>query len=353
LDAKHKEVPYILQKATPKPDSVFFREYKIFSLNIADKHTTLVLQNPNKATIDNIELIIKNADVTKVLRLSGSDDMKQWYVIDNDYYISDVYSNTSTAVVKIVDFPKSDYTYFKIEIPDYKSPPINILKAGYYDTHKEYATYTELPAARINQVDSVQDKNSYVRLKFDEPQRIDKLSIQIQGPHYYYRNCYIGQLTEEKNKNGSVKKYLQTLSENFTLSTNGNNTINIPAITTGELYLVINNDDNPPLKITAVKSFQITNTLLAYLPKGNSYIVAFGNKRASSPTYDLANFKDSISSVKTISVGNILAITKNEVEAKAGNTLFGNKAIIWIALVLVLLLLGLMSVRMIKDMGKK
>ncbi|HSY75746.1 MAG TPA: hypothetical protein VK890_02750, partial [Bacteroidia bacterium] len=143
-DVQNKEVPYILQVEKPATYAELFKEYKISSLEKEKKLTRLILENPEKKKIDNIQLVIKNADVTNSLRLSGSDDKKQWYIIKDNYVISDVYSNQATSTVKIFDFPLSDYQFFKIEISDSASPALNILKAGYYDSYTEDAKYTEV-----------------------------------------------------------------------------------------------------------------------------------------------------------------------------------------------------------------
>ena len=356
MDAQNKEVPYILQKATPKPDSLLFKEYKIMSLENAKKHTTLILQNADKNRIDNIQLVIKNADVSKSLRLSGSDDMKQWYVIKDNYYITDVYSNTGTSTVRIFDFPNSDYEYFKIEIDDSLSPPIKILKAGYYDTYKEDAKYSELPSPTIMQVDSSttfedgsKAKGSFIKLTYNEPQTIDKMIFEVDGPRYYHRNCYSGVIVE-KPRSTPTKKYFDP-SEEFILSSNGDNTIYFSLHNIKELWFNIRNDDNQPLQVKGIKAYQITNSLIAYMQKGKSYKLVFGADKISAPVYDLVHFKDSIAGVKPVALGAIASIAQTK--ATAVNTAPSNKAIIWAALAVVLILLGVMSTRMIKEMGKK
>ncbi len=354
-DAQNKEVPYILQVEKPTTYAELFKEYKISSLEKEKKLTRLILENPEEKKIDNIQLVIKNADVTKSLRLSGSDDKKQWYIIKDNYIISDAFSHSETSTIKIVDFPLSDYRYFKIEISDSASPAINILKAGYYDTYTEDAKYTKLITPKVSQVDSAETKETYVRITFDELHAVDKFVIQAEGPHYYYRNCFIGRIEKEYSKNGKSKRYFYP-DKQFTLSSNSSNIVfGEKNMNYGELYLQIKNEDNPPLKITDVEAYQITHTIIAYLEKGKQYKFVFGNDKAAAPSYDLANFKDSISSVKVLSIGNIspIDLTPPKEEAKASNSIFANKIFMWSALLIVLLILGAMSLKMIKEIGKK
>jgi len=352
-DAQSKEVPFIIQKPMPKPDSLLFREYKILSTEHTKKLTTLVLQNTDKNKIDNIQLVIKNADVSKTLRLSGSDDMKQWYVIKDDYSIWDVYSNTATSTIKIFDFPLSDYQYFKIEIFDTWSPPINVLKAGYYDTYKEDTKYSELPRPDISQIDSSSVKESYVKIDFGSYGAKEKMYFEVEGPKYYHRECTFGTMHIDTAKNGKITKSFNPLGIQITLSTNGSNTLYDFHILYDEkcIWMKISNDDNPPIKIKAVKVYWMPYSLIAYLQKGKSYKLNFGAKGVSAPVYDLINFKDSISSVSPVALGAIVSIAQTKAQAASAGP--SNKTLIWAALAIVLLLLGVMSTRMIKEMGKK
>ncbi|HXB13687.1 MAG TPA: hypothetical protein VNZ45_16990 [Bacteroidia bacterium] len=351
LDAQNREVPYIIHNETPMVYYDLLKEYKIISLSRVGKHTRLIIGNPAKNKIDNINLVIKNADVTKTLRLSGSEDTIQWFVIRDNYTISDVYNNLTTSTVKIFDFPLSDYKYFKIDISDSLSPPINILKAGYYDTYSEAGKYTELPAPQVTQVDSAEKSETYVKVSFAEPQLINKIYIEVQGPHYYFRDACIG-VIEESGRKGL--KIFYPRSESFILSSNSEHSIHSPEFKGNVFYLRITNHDNPPLKIKSVKAYQLNNSLVTYLEKNKSYRLIFGNTHAVRPTYDLGNFKDSISSVKTISIGNIIPNGKGKIVATpTTNSIFGNKALMWGALIIVLLILGLMSLRMVKEIGKK
>ena len=52
--------------------------------------TTLVLRNAAKSRINSLGLVIKNTNVTKTARLSGSNDAKTWYGIVDDFVLEPV-----------------------------------------------------------------------------------------------------------------------------------------------------------------------------------------------------------------------------------------------------------------------
>ncbi len=354
-DKGGKEVPYIFQIEPMVERTVFFKEYKIISQEKSKKQTTLILENAGKNKIDNINLVIKNADVTKTLRLSGSDNRKDWYVIKDRYTISDVFNHLETSTVKIFDFPLSDYEFFKIEISDSLSPPLNITKAGYYDSNTENAKYSETEKPIVTQKDCTETKTSYIKISFSEPQLIDRMDFEIDGPHYFMRDCKLAKKEERiRIIQGRIEqrkiqeRYFNTIKE-FKLSSNGDNIAYLDDVNTKELYLLISNNDNPPLKIKSIRGFEINRTLVAYFQKGN-YKIIFGNEKAQTPNYDLQNFKDSISSFTKITTWNIspMNIPRKEKE-KIAESFFASKIFIWSSLIVVLILLGIMSLKMIKE----
>src|SRR5690606_36904362 len=170
--SKNHEVPYFLKIEKAPVSTESFRSYEIIEHNkIPDCCTQLIIRNAGKNKIDNIGLIIKNADVSKKARLSGSDDKVNWYTIKDNYELASLYNNHKTEEVKILHFPLSDYEYFRLDISDSVSLPISILQAGYYDVHHENAIWVDLPAPAVVQNDSV-DKKTYIEISFPSPQYI-------------------------------------------------------------------------------------------------------------------------------------------------------------------------------------
>lgn len=348
VDAKQQEVPYIAQSEQATAPTILFKEYKILKLDKDKKETTLTLQNPAKSKIDNIQLVIKNADVNKVLRLSGSNDNTQWYIIKDNYLISDVYSQVETSVVKIFNFPLSDYEFFKIDISDSLSPPLNILKAGYYDTHSENAKYTEVQSPAVSQSDSTKTKISWIKISFAEPQLIDKISFEVKGPNYFLRDCQIG-IREERILKNKRKQINFTPISDFKISSNGNNTSYLNNFRSKEFFIKIFNNDNPPLQIVSVQCCQINHCVIAYLKKNEAYSLVFGNEKAKTPDYDLINFKDSITSATLTFPGEISPIHIQEEDQKPERGIFSSNTFIWISLSAVILILGFMSIKIIKE----
>src|SRR4051812_39086617 len=151
----NKEVPYILQKEEPAKRTVLFKEYEITSKELhAGAISYITLRNSAKNSIDNIQLVVRNSDVAKSIKLTGSDEQIEWFTIKDNYDFYSVFSTKETSEITILNFPLSNYEYYRLEINDKKSKPINIIKAGYYDYNSEKGKYTVLPPPLISQADS-------------------------------------------------------------------------------------------------------------------------------------------------------------------------------------------------------
>ncbi|MDF1547634.1 MAG: hypothetical protein P1P88_07415 [Bacteroidales bacterium] len=350
-DADNKEVPYIFESEKPLSYSDYFVEYKIIEKKEQTAwpyYTRLVIHNPEKTKISNIHLIIRNSDVSKSLKLSGSDDNKNWYIIRDGYRFQAMYSDETTSVIKIIDFPVSNYEYYEILIDDWKNNPLNIQKAGYYNTSVDQGKYSVIASPQINQLEKKEEKQTLVKVVYPEKYSFDKITVHVQGPEFYYRTAEIQIRDSVKNKRNEYDYYFSTIA-NITLSSSSQNTWYFNNLRTNVLYLRIDNKDDEPLNITGVEGEQLNHYLICKLKKSEAYTLRFGNAEISSPNYDLQYFKDKIPEAIKILQTSDIASLKSEVQVEdAGFKL--DSAFIWVAIIAVVILLIYMVTKMMKDM---
>jgi len=153
-DNENNEIPYLLRTEVPVVYKQLFKEYQIVSKKSLKGSTQVIIKNQLKSKVNNVNIVIKNSDVQKKVKLFGSDDQKKWFVIKDDYLFYSICSDVETSEIQLMDFPLSDYAYFKIELDDTKSAPINILKIGYYDDYSEMGKYVQVPKCTVSQIDS-------------------------------------------------------------------------------------------------------------------------------------------------------------------------------------------------------
>ncbi len=348
-DAQGTEVPYLQKAEVFESHRKTFIEYGIVSKEHLTGKTVLVLENPEKTRINNINLRIRNADVRKKVLVSGSEDQKDWYLIKDTFYLQSIFSHKETYELKIINFPLSDYRYYKIEISDRESPPIDIQAAGYYDRHTQNGKFSPVEEPSVTQIDSVPDKRTYVYINFERQQYIDRLVFDLKGPRYYLRQATLYELKKVKIKRRKAR-IRKVRIKTMTLQSNEVAIMDLHKLAGKKLLLQIDNHDNPPLTVQKVTGFQLNQYLTAYLEKDQVYSVRFGNPNIVHPVYDLAYFKNKIPErVPMVRIQEKQKIHRIMHQVTA--ILSTNKSLIWAAILVVMLLLGFLTLRMVNEMS--
>jgi hypothetical protein len=349
LDSNSTEVPYLLQTDEARRPDAIFREYQIINRKfIGDSITSITLRNPEKNAINNISLVIRNADVTKEATLSGSDDQKSWYVLKEHFLLSNINSSQATSELKIVDFPLSNYEYYVIRINDINSAPVNIQRAGYYEyTAPAKTEYFRIPTGRLSQTNELAKKQSRIRLSFDTLRLVEKLTWSVSEVPYYRRSASLYGELKRVNKKGKTETYSELLGS-FELKSGTPNVLTIPAHKVKDLVMVIENEDNPPLRIDSLNAYQQKRYITAWFRKNEIYHFSFGSASMPAPVYDLAFFRDSIpANLSLLEAGPVTFMNdSNPTESK---TFFTSKIFIWSAIIFVVVLLALMSVKLVRE----
>lgn len=344
---QHQEIPYILKQQLPQTTRQFV-DYEVVSKVIRPYASTkLLVRNRAKNQINSLHLVIKNTNVGKKARLSGSSDAQNWYAIDDAVWLAPGSDNLGTTAIKQIDFPRNDYEYYRLEINDSLSSPLNILRVGYYTTNTSAGRYSTLPDLSVSQRDS-SDKKTYVHLVRSEATRFDKISFTIRSATPYRRWAELGQLRTRSRKRRPQRWF--DVIRSFELRPADNQVVYLPGVKARDLYLVIDNEDNPPLTISAVRAYQLTTYLLADLTAGSTYELHFSAATAEAPVYDLAYVKTGLpADPLVVGVGTIRSIQPGETPASSFLT---DSRLIWPVLGLVLFVLGLLSYRMLREMER-
>ena len=348
FDNDNKETAYFLKFDVPYTYTTTFKEYTITDTQIIkDSATIIVISNPQHKTLDNISLIIKNARVTKSASLYGSDDKREWFILRDELYLSNIENPAATSEIKIVDFPLSDYNYYQLRIDDRSNGPLNIVKAGYYSNGREDGSYLEVPAVSVTQSEILKDKTSHIRIKFDTAQFIDRVQWRVTGQKLYKRNATAYAVEERETRKGKKVQYVDHLSS-FDIQTGEPCLFQIPGKKIKELLVVIENNDNQPLKLQEVEAFQLKRYATVWLEKARAYTIKVGDASMAAPVYDIAYFQDSIPVNSAIIKAGSMTLAESENTAPS-TSFFTSKWFIWIALIIVIGFLAAMSIRMVRE----
>ena len=346
---KGEEQPYLIRKEARFSSQSLFKEYEIVDKAYKkDAISHLVFSNSGKRAIDNVSFLVKNTDVKKRARLSGSDDQENWYVIKDNYLLHAMQSEKETSEMNVLNFPLSDYAYFKLEINDNWKLPINILKVGYYDTQKAKGLSTTFNCQVANQKDTL--KTSLVEVVLPGPMYIEELQMTVSGVEYFSRWTTVKVKREGIDRKKNAYEYFETLGS-FDLNSNSENKISFGGSVVKELLVEIDNRDNQPLKVESIDASFLNTYAVVELIPSSSYTLKTGDESLSRPDYDLKAFADQIPlDITRVKHGTLVDVQPKE-EEMAVPSFWDNKYLVWFVIAVVGFGLTYVSFKMIKEIG--
>ncbi len=338
LEDDGNQAAYILQTekgavyTTPMIDLPIIKKEKE-----ADKQWHITLENSQKRNIDYINLKVGHTTASRNVVFSGSDDRKNWYVINENLTIE--FDKIDKPDMITLSFPPSSYKYFQITLLGKDLLPIEIEKATIFSNKIMRPSYrSEHLNYKFIQKDS-SDKKSYIKVSFDEAYPIDNLHLNITGTKYFKRDLEIyGSLSDAP--------LFDTVISGFNIEY-----LEIPhSYKEKELWLIIDNKDNSPLKINSINILPFARSLTTYLDSSKKYKLCFGDSTLALPNYDITSFKDSITkTISDVAVGNIEKINYADYHPKMASN--KHKWIIWLCIGVALVLLLGITIKMLKDIG--
>ncbi|WP_207533364.1 hypothetical protein [Desertivirga arenae] len=336
LNKKSKFIAFVSETSLSQTGAEF-RPFRIVSNLETDSTTSLIIENGEAGVINRLWLNIKNTRVARKADLSGSDDGKKWFALDEDILLQPTEVLDKDNHYETLSFPVSGYKYYKLQIYNSHKSPLNLMRVGVFRDYNKAPSFTGLPLKWISKDSS--DRNTYVNLAFNERYKVDRLIVKVTSPKFYKREFKI----LEKRGTGFIE-----ISEGQ-LSSDMENAISLSA-KSKELKLVINNGDNPALEIADVQASSLNRTILAYLEKGGDYLILTGNPTASIPDYDLKYFtKESLN--KVIDVQHLPLQRNSYFKAVAAKKSKDFSPMLWGALGVAGLALLFLSGKMLKEIN--
>jgi hypothetical protein len=348
-NASGKWVPHVLRRpAVEMSNDPINRELKFTKVEKLHSSTSLVIES-GQPVISNLGLMIRNTSAERFCTISGSDDQQHWFVINDSVMLSALPGENAVTSILKINFPSSNYRFFKLVILNRDKDPLDIMQVfstGPADlpTAPSFKLIKN-PACSIEQKDS--GKTSYIKIMQQAPYHFDKIDIKISGVKYFSRKAdlYIPSTSDHSFANPGQ------LWQSFSISNNSTLQYKLQTSNASVFYLAIHNEDNLPLKITAVSTAADYRYITAYLEPAEQYQLLMSNSSATPPDYDLTNSTAKISdSVPFISFGKIIAISETTPVTQSSKN---NQWMLWAAIIAVLIILLLFTKKMIAEVNKR
>jgi len=342
-----KWVPHVLYSDNSNRSfDIVFMDLKFIKKEDSKLKTILLIENRDSIT-SNIGLVIRNTTAERYCTLSGSDDNQKWFVINDSILINPSFDNNSTENTFVINFPSSNYKYFKLIIYNNNKDPFDI-KSVINRTPPALELYSifgsmQNPLPKIEQQDS--GKISYVKITQAQPYHFDQIDLSLSGVMYFSRKA---DLYIPDNKTHSFANPGRLL-QSFTLSNNSTLQFKIPLSNAPVFYLLINNEDNLPLKVSEVKTNNSYHSVTCYLEQGDNYRLFLDNISATAPNYDLKQLAKNMPG-KILKTGQIIAI-ENKIPVLI--PVKNNNWILWTSIIAVLFVLLLFTKKIVTEVNKR
>jgi len=349
-DSNATQVPYFIHKDDKESRVSNFSEFTIISKsNVLDTLSTYIFSNP-KEEIQKAVLSIANYQGSKSFNLQGSNDQKKWFGIVNNKQLYNLNSSKSTSVYKVINFPLCSYQFLKIVFNDQKSLPINLLSIGTATTAITKSAMEEIPVKSTKTTEIATTKQTAIHIEFEHPEIINELHFNINSPELFNRRARVYVLKERE-----VKHKLETFQHDitsFVIHSDTDNHFSIPSFFGKELYIEIENQDNPKLSISSLNFFQTTWYAVANLKQHEKYTVSAGDEKLNAPKYDISSFRKNIS--ESLPKSKIISVkySSDKVIKKPIVSLWQKPWFMWLCIAFAAVIIAYFSTNLIKDLKK-
>lgn len=360
FDNDGKEIPYLLNREHLYEQHTSFSTYS-FSQTKEGNKDIIIVENKNKDSIGQFLFEMKNADASRLIRISGSDNKDNWFVVRDSFYFESYGYDNATMIQKSLQFPKTDYAFYKVEIRNNSNEsPLNIIRIGNNNSAAIPAVFQRVNGISYTVSDS--NKSTFIHVKVKPGNKIDRLSFTIDTPEMFHRTVIIKKfvpLDYSDSYSGSaisskkIPRDFQPVTMNAELSSTYVNNIDCSNFLGSDkcdsFIIQVVNQDDAPLHFKSITGYQLGTTITAKLDKDKAYFLYFGDSILTAPSYDLVYFNKNIPiDIKSVNVQSVQLKQQEDKDEYNGNK---DKWIVWIGLGLAGITILLLTINMMKKMN--
>jgi hypothetical protein len=194
-----------------------------------------------------------------------------------------------------------------------------------------------------------EDKKTVISIDLGLPVPVSLLNFEFDNTIDYYRNIQIEYLSDSfKTDNGWRYNY-RSLTSDIVTSIEQNN-FNFQSTVLQKLKITIQNNDNAALKLKEVTVKGLVYNIVGRFDETAETALYYGNSNGEIPNYDINRFTNKIpNDLTNLKLGTVEVLKKEIV--KTDKSLFQNKLWLWGIMLLIILVLGWFSLKMIKGVS--
>ena len=313
-----------------------------------DKGNYFIIENILNETINTLNCNLPAVNFNYNVQLDGSNDKSEWFTITESERLVAYQKEGVRFDQKTINFQNSKFKYFRILFKDEKQVTLKNVRSKKWESDDVLKSY---PIKLTSQTEDKQLKKSIIECELPNHLPIANLSFELDENLDYFRPILI-ETYQDSFKNDTGWKYKYYPIHRGIISSKYNGNFNLKNVYGKHLRITIYNDDNIPLKVKSINAGGYLHQLIVRIPDNElKYFMVYGNEKISAPKYDILSFKNSVPSpLQAISLGESFLINKNGIKTGEKDL---SKTWLWIAMGLVIAILGFFSLKMIQNSPKK
>jgi hypothetical protein len=337
------EAPYILEELSEQTinNQVAF---KTLNFNSQNNRYYYTFEVPSVNLVNEIALLFEEDNFDRLIKLEGSSQLIEWYTILDNYRILSINNNFTDYNYTILNFHESKYRYYRLSFQSNIKP--KLLSATISEQKILQGLYRNY---ELRQTEISNDKKTHetiITAELPATVPVSFLKIIVQDKYDFYRPVHIQYLTDSvESPKGWIYNYSTIAAD--VISSLEPNEFKFTNTFLQKLRIIISNYDNEPLTINQLSVKGNMYQLVVRIIKPATYYLIYNNKNAQRPVYDLTSFKDKIpQGLPQLIIGPEEKI--EQMPASIVKPIFENNAWLWIIMVIIILLLGGFTYKMIK-----
>lgn len=284
---------------------------------------------------DILGLEIDGKSYSKQVQVYGRDAKSDWINIGSDtIYNFDGYSKTDISFNNL-----QYYSFYRLVVLNNKEN-LDIKSLSLIYNKKEIDTRSFRKSLYLDFEIENHEKKSIITLKNADKLKISSLSIKAEGR--YKRSFKVKKVVDGEELYTSVNGKIYNFQFNdVDISSNSIDLNSRIFEDCDEIKIIVDNKDNPPLKIETIKADYLVDKIIFKSDKETKYKLFFGNSDASRPAYDIEDFKEYIKKedVSEASLSGIRILREDQVEKELPLQTIFNILIVLIAIALFIVII--------------
>jgi Protein of unknown function (DUF3999) len=336
------EVPYIFSENTegPLPKSIAF---KIVNQSHNQDGFYYTFESPMAESLNTIQLNFANKNFDWRIRLEGSFNQNEWFTLLDNYRIVGMSNSETDYQFTKLNFKEATYRFWRVRINSTLQP--QLASAELYKFVKSEINYKKINTQSIDIQQVKTAKETVAQIELPQLTPFSFIKIKINDTLDYVRRVSI-----EYSNDAKAARPIWNNITTASLSSLSDNTFEFNAIKAKYLKITIHNGDNKPLNVSEIEVQTIPTILIARFTEPANYYFFYGKKNTAPPQYDIENFRKNIPKELTPLIFGKEETNDNTV-LKPSEPFFKNKLWLWGIMLIIMLVLGWQTMKMMKAQG--